>query len=308
MSDADARPRAELLLVEDDPTILTHARDYLTRAGFSVNVATTGWDALRALKNHNVDLIVSELLLADVDGSGLREKCLVNPETRDVPFLFIVPADQPEVQVRALRSGVDDVIERPFDPVVLVARTQAVLARRQAYQQLVRVDPLTRLLNRHTFESELESELSRARRYKREGTLILIDIDGFAKVNEESGTPLGDLLLTCLSGVVLSSIRNVDLAGRYRGEKLVIYLPETLVGGAEQLATRMQERLAQIADAVAGYPLTITCAIVAVPMNGQTVIQLANTALKVARHSKQQGPGKVVVLGRDVQVSELPEV
>jgi GGDEF domain-containing protein len=99
----------------------------------------------------------------------------------------------------------------------------------------------------------------------------------------------------------------VDLAGRYRGEKLVLYLPETLVGGAEQLASRMQERLAQIADAVAGYPLTITCAIVAVPLNGHTGAQLASTALRVARHSKLQGPGKVAVLGRDVQESQLAE-
>lgn len=300
-----SRRAQEILLVEDDPNLLNVSRDYLARAGFKVSVASSGWDALKALKGFSADLIISELLLSDVDGSSLREKCLLQPDTRDVPFLFIVPGQQPDVQVRALRLGVDDVIEKPFDPIVLVARAQAVLARRQAYEEIVRVDPLTRLLNRSSFGSELENELARAKRYGRNGSIILIDVDAFAKVNEESGVPLGDLLLTSLSFVVLSNIRNIDLAGRYRGEKFLLYLPETPLEGAEILAQRIQERLSHIADNVAGYPLTLTCGIVAAPMNGHSGDQLATMAYSVARHSKTVAPGKVCVLGRDVMESDI---
>lgn len=305
MHSAPYQRTPELLLVEDDASILHTSREYLSRAGFSVSVAASGWDALKALKLQPVDLIISELLLTDMDGSSLREKCLLNPETRDVPFLFIVPTEQPDVQVRALRTGVDDVISRPFDPIVLVARTQAVLARRQTYQELVRVDPLTRLLNRQSFDAELDAEIGRAKRYGRTGTLVLIDVDAFAKVNEESGVPLGDMMLASLSYVVLSNIRNIDLAGRYRGEKLVLYLPETPLEGAEFLAQRIQERLKNIADTVAGYPLTFTCGIVSAPLNGHTGDQLASLALRLARASKKTGPGKVSVLGRDFQEADL---
>lgn len=299
------RRAPEILLVEDDSNLLNISRDYLARAGFTVNVAASGWDALKTLKNLTVDLIISELLLADVDGSSLREKCLVQPETRDLPFLFIVPGGNPDIQVRALRTGVDDVVQKPFDPIVLVARAQAVLARRQAYEEIVRVDPLTRLLNRHSFGAELDNELSRAMRYGRTGSILMLDVDAFSQVNEESGVPLGDLLLTSLSFVVLSNIRNVDLAGRYRGEKLVLYLPETPVENAEHLAKRIQERLRQIADSVAGYPLTVTCAIVPAPQDGQSGEQISAMALEVARVSKTRGPGQVCILGRDIQPSEL---
>lgn len=305
MHSLGTRRTQELLLVEDDASILHSAREYLSRAGFSVSVAASGWEALKALKLSPADLIISELLLTDMDGSSLREKCLLNPEVRDVPFLFIVPTEQPDVQVRALRTGVDDVISRPFDPIVLVARAQAVLARRQTYQELVRVDPLTRLLNRQSFDAELDAEISRAQRYGRTGTLVLIDVDSFNKVNEESGVPLGDMMLASLSYVVLSNIRNIDLAGRYRGEKLVLYLPETPIEGAEFLAHRIQERLIHIADTVAGYPLTFTCGIVQAPLNGHSGEQLATLALQVARTSKRQGPGKISVLGRDLSIEDL---
>lgn len=299
------RHAPEVLLVEDDANLLHISRDYLARAGFSVSVASTGWEALKALKSLPADLIISEMNLSDVDGSSLREKCLVLPETREVPFLFIVPANQPDLQVRALRAGVDDVVLRPFDPIVLVARAQAVLARRQAYMEIVRVDPLTRLLNRHSFDAELEAELGRAQRYGRAGVLVLIDVDGFNKINDESGSALGDLMLTCLSGVVLSNIRNVDLAGRYRGEKLVLYLPETDLAGAEILAGRIQERLHHIADHVAGYPLSFTCGIIPAPMDGRNGAELTSLALAVARFSKLQGPGRISVLGKDILLDDI---
>jgi diguanylate cyclase (GGDEF)-like protein len=303
----DGRPAPEVLLVEDDANVLHASRDVLARAGFAVNVATTGWEALKAIKAVPIELIISEITLADMDGNSLREKCMLHPESRDVPFLFIVPSNQPDLQVRALRAGVDDVVLRPFDPVVLVARAQAVLARRQAYMEIMRVDPLTRLLNRHSFESELEVELGRARRYDREGALALLDVDALSRVNDESGSPLGDLLLTCLSGVVLSSIRNVDLAGRYRGEKLVLYLPETPPEGAEILVRRIQEHLRSISVSIGGHQLSVTAGIIPAPLESRHGAELITLALALARRSKQQGPGGVALLGREFHLEDIGE-
>ena len=286
-----------VLIVEDDAGLLSTMRDYLGRAGFSVRTAANGWDALKRVKDGPVDLVIAEITMPDMDGCGLREKFLLGPETRDVPFLFMAAENMQEKQLRALRAGVDDLITHPFDPIVLVARVQAVLERRRAYEEMVRVDPLTRMLNRPTVETEIATELARVARYQRSGTLVLIDIDEFNKVNAESGTNMGDLLLTCLSGVILTSIRNVDIAGRYRGEKFLLYLPETDVEGAAKLARRIQKQVAAIADSVAGYRLSFSCGLAHAPEAGTTLPELIPHLEEALANAKAQGHGRMAAWG-----------
>lgn len=282
-----------VLVVEDDASLVSSVRDYLARAGFAVVTATNGWEALRAVKDSHIDLVISEITMPDMDGCGLREKFLLSPETRDVPFLFLSPSTVQDKQLRALRAGVDDVVTHPFDPVVLVARVQAVLERRRAYEQMVRVDPLTRVLNRPTAETEIANELIRVARYQRHGALLLIDIDAFHKVNAESGTNMGDLLLTCLAGVILTSLRSVDIAGRYRGEKFILYLPETPLDGATLLARRIQKQVAAIADAVAGYPLTFSCGVAGAPEAGTTLKDIYPRLEEALSNAKALGKGGI---------------
>lgn len=286
-------PHNSVLLVEDDSGLLGTMRDYLSRAGFQVRNATSGWEALKRVQDGPVGLVIAEITVSDMDGCSLREKFLLNPETREVPFLFVAPENMPDKQVRALRAGVDDMITRPFDPVVLVARVQAVLERRRTYEQMVRVDPLTRLLNRPSLEVEIESELSRVVRYGRFGTVVLIDIDAFHKVNTESGSNMGDLLLTCLAGVILTTKRTVDIAGRYRGEEFLLYLPETDLEGAAKFTRRLQRQLAMIADSVAGYPLSFSCGLLHSPEGGGSMEEIFPRLEQALAKAKAEGPGRM---------------
>jgi diguanylate cyclase (GGDEF)-like protein len=274
MSERVLTRRGVVLIVEDDANATSVMREYLSRAHFDVRVASNGWDALKRLRDGDIDVVVSETRVSDMDGASLREKCIMSPDSRDLPFLFLVSPKDTEAQVRALRSGVDDCIPKPIDPVVLVARVQAVLERRRSYAEMVRIDPLTRMLNRPTLLREIDVELHRAQRYGRPASLALIDIDRFHAVNEEAGVAMGDLLLACLSGVILTNIRNVDLAGRYRGESFLLFLPETGLDGARILVTRMQERLRHIADGVAAMPLSVTCALAHTPEHGTALDNL----------------------------------
>lgn len=284
-----------ILIVIDDSALLSSVREYLTRAGFAARTAASGWEALKRVKDGPIDAVISELNMPDMDGCGLRERFLVSPETRDIPFVFLAMESTTEKQVRALRAGVDDLVTKPFDPVILVARVQAVLGRRRAYEEMVRVDPLTRLLNRATAETEITNELFRVNRYGRLGSLVLIDVDGFEKVNAESGTNMGDLMLTCLAGVILTSVRNVDIAARYRGEKFLLYLPETDVEGAAKLARRIQKQLASIADSVAGYSLTFSCGLARTPECGTTLAELVPRLEEALLRAKAEGHGRMAL-------------
>ncbi len=289
-----------VLLVESDPNAMHLMRDYLSRANFRVRTASDGWEALKRIKDGAVDIVVSEHGLADVDGARLREKCMLNPATRDVPFLFLIDSSQVESHVRALRSGVDGCLVKPFDPVILVAHVQAVIERRRSYEEMVRIDPLTRLLNRPSLEKELTEELRRVSRYRRTATLVLIDIDAFSDVNAESGMAMGDLLLTCLSGVILTSIRTMDIAGRYQGGQFILFLPETPSEGALILVRRIQEQLRTIASAVAGYELTFSASTIFLPEDGdniEIVLPRLEQALQEAKAADNGRGGTIIQWG-----------
>ena len=298
---------SSVLVVENDPNVLHLMRDYLTRAGFRISVAADGWEALKRLKETPVDLLVTDVDSAGVDGSSLRERIMLNPETRDLPIFLIVPEGNHDTLVYVLRSGVDDCITKPFDPVVLVARIQAVIARRKAYEEMVRVDPLTRLLNRPTLVKEVEEELSRINRYERTATMAILDVDDFVRVNTESGVAMGDLLLTCLSGVILSSMRTVDIAGRYHGDRSLLCLPETDEAGAERFIRRMQEQMGAIADSIAGYPLTFGCGIVLAPRDGDAFPILFERLDSALAEARQRGKGEIVVWRRDLAANVAAE-
>jgi diguanylate cyclase (GGDEF)-like protein len=273
------RARRVVLVVDDDAVQLGVVRDYLNRAEFLVQSASDEWSGLKMIRESNCELVIVNLAGPKSTGQGLREKCALTPEGRDLPFLFIAPEVDKDLQVRSLRAGVDDLVTSPFDPVVLVARTQAILARRAAYEELVRVDPLTRLLNRRTFEDELEREIERLLRYERTASLLMLDIDGLAELNRERGVAAGDLLLTCLAGVVLSNIRNIDIAGRLHGGRIAVLLPETLNPGAVLLGGRIRDRLDTIAREIAGTAVPIRFGVATAPKDGRSIEELSVHAL-----------------------------
>ncbi|HNR31520.1 MAG TPA: diguanylate cyclase [Candidatus Hydrogenedentes bacterium] len=292
--------RATVLVIEQDAATRNVIRDYLGRARFNVRIAINGWEALKRMRENVVHLVICQHDSEDVDGSGIREKFLLNPETRDIPFLFLVPEDQPEEQVRALRSGVDDCIETPFDPVVLVARVQAVVERRDSYLRMVRIDPLTRLLNLPTLLDVVREELKRIERYKRHGCLLLLDLDGFAEINAGHGVEMGDLLLTCLAGVILTRIRSVDIAGRFAGQRFLVYLPETDAAGACRLAERIKERFAIVGDGIAGIRVSFSGGVVEAPVHGGAIDELLARAEEALQRAKEQAKGTAVTWSNDL--------
>jgi diguanylate cyclase (GGDEF)-like protein len=106
---------------------------------------------------------------------------------------------------------------------------------------LATVDPLTGIANRQTILSRVEEELVRAVRYHRPLSVILVDLDHFKRLNDSHGHAAGDVVLRQLAQLLASSVRTVDLAGRYGGEEFLIVLPETDVDAAASLAEKLRQ-------------------------------------------------------------------
>jgi diguanylate cyclase (GGDEF)-like protein len=92
----------------------------------------------------------------------------------------------------------------------------------------------------------MDNELSRARRYKKPFSLIMLDLDHFKKINDEYGHPVGDVVLKEVSKAIKNTIRDSDIAARYGGEEFTAVLPETELGGAAILAERLRKAIEQL--------------------------------------------------------------
>ena len=119
-------------------------------------------------------------------------------------------------------------------------------------ERISRTDTLTGLANRRHIESTLDVEIERTRRYRRNLSIILIDVDHFKIINDTHGHQVGDTVLVEFAGLLRSNIRASDMAGRWGGEEFLIICLENDMAGAAIQAEHLRQKLMEISFPVAG--------------------------------------------------------
>lgn len=114
---------------------------------------------------------------------------------------------------------------------------------RARYEEMSVIDPLTKLYNRRFFFTEVNSGLSRAKRYRQPFSLMLMDLDHFKQVNDTYGHECGDNALIGVSKILGQFTREGDTLARFGGEEFVLALPETNNEGAKKLAERIRSTI-----------------------------------------------------------------
>jgi diguanylate cyclase (GGDEF)-like protein len=107
-------------------------------------------------------------------------------------------------------------------------------------------DPLTGLANRRQLDERLREELERAGRYGTHLALVLVDVDDFKRINDRHGHQFGDRVLQAVAGVLSTSVRELDVAGRFGGEEFAIVLPGTAAPGAARVAEHVRRALTEL--------------------------------------------------------------
>ncbi|MGC8602504.1 MAG: response regulator transcription factor [Desulfomonilaceae bacterium] len=117
----------QVLIVDDDPDILTILKDNLELDGYSAQTVSTGRETLRLMeKSHDYDLIVLDLSLPDIDGIQV---CGAIRERSDIPIIMLTARDGVSDKVLGFDRGADDYLVKPFDYLELSARIKACLRR-----------------------------------------------------------------------------------------------------------------------------------------------------------------------------------
>ena len=135
--------------------------------------------------------------------------------------------------------------------------------------------------NRRFFESYMEEEIERARRYNNPLSIIFLDLDGLREVNNRFGHAMGSRTLQEAAARVMNAVRTIDKVVRYGGDEFCIILPETEWKGAFEVAERIRTRLSStpfLLDETGGVEITASFGVASYPVHALTKEELVKRA------------------------------
>jgi eukaryotic-like serine/threonine-protein kinase len=129
---------------------------------------------------------------------------------------------------------------------------QAAIAidKARLFEQIKRqalADSLTGVANRRYFFKLAEEDFERSGRYGNPLTFLMVDIDHFKSINDQSGSQAGDAILKAVVDLCVGCLRSSDVIGRYGGNEIVIMLPQTSLTVAVKVAERLRQHIADTA-------------------------------------------------------------
>jgi diguanylate cyclase (GGDEF)-like protein len=163
-------------------------------------------------------------------------------------------------------------------------------------QRLSLTDELTSLANRRALLETLTREIAVARRTDRSLSVIMIEVDGFKRINDRYGHLRGDEVLISTARELKASLRAMDLATRYGGDEFVLILPNTGTEDARVVAERVRRKMPEILGQA---ELRITCSIgiASFPVDGDSPEALLNAADRAMYRVKKAGGDGVAAPG-----------
>ena len=289
-----------ILAVDDAPNILKAIQYILTKAGYSVLTARDGDEALTLVKRERPALVISDIMMPGLDGYSLCSRLRSERSTYLIPFIFLSAKDTVDDRIKGIQTGADGYLTKPFNRDELLALVETVLIRHRIYTEQTMKDALTALPNRAYLFKSLDDELARARRYRRDLSVVMLDIDHFKSINDTYGHLFGDTVLASLAEALRGETRRQDVLGRYGGEEFLIILPETTGEKAAGLMERCRKKIAAMSYTgdTESSPVSVTISVGITELTGDdhTIKDLIGRADRAMYQAKQEGRNRVKII------------
>jgi diguanylate cyclase (GGDEF)-like protein len=240
------RPR--VLIAEDDTVTRLILKHWILRWGYEIVVVGNGQDAWQVLQQERPpEIVIVDWDMPGIDGIELCRRLREKSRSYYHYILMVTGRTDEQDLVKALESGADDCLGKPFGEPELRARllvanrilalqNELIHAREELRAQAM-CDGLTGLWNRTAFLDLFQHELERASRTNAHTGLLLLDLDNFKQVNDTHGHLAGDLVLKETARRLRQNVRSYDFVGRYGGEEFFIGFPGS---SREQLCQRAE--------------------------------------------------------------------
>ncbi len=205
-----------VLIVDDDPDVSRLLARVLATRG-PVHVAETAAQAEAALTEHPVALILLDLMLPDADGRTVLARLRDDARTAAVPVVVLSGHASRDTRAECFALGADGYIQKPFDPVALLAAVTEHVERAARFSRDARTDPVTGLPNRASFRETFER--AAARRAGRPGPLsvALLELDQYRPLEAEAGWASAERALAVAGGELARALSGAATVARWMG-------------------------------------------------------------------------------------------
>lgn len=224
-----------ILVVDDDMMNLVLVKHAL-KEEYEVTSVTSGEAALEVLEKQIPDLMLLDIEMPGMDGMEVARRMKEEERLKEIPIVFLTADTDPQTEAECLKMGADDFIIKPFVPIVMTRRIGRILELgelRQALEDQLEqktkqiedvtrmsiTDALTGLSNRSFLEKKIAELIGDGHT----GTLFIMDMDNFKKVNDTFGHIAGDKTLQILAEVLRINTRKQDIIARLGGDEFVVF-------------------------------------------------------------------------------------
>lgn len=241
-----------ILVVDDDPVILQTFAPALTAAGFAVVTASTGREALRVLERMPADLIVSDVNMPDMGGFELIRELRHDPRTIATPLVFATTRGSRDDIVAGLGLGADDYLVKPVDPVELVARVRARLARTGVASLAAAPEAVPKrgavrsdaLVKPASMRRVLDREIDRVARGARSGAAARVELIEIADLRHRLGPRAIDVVLAEVRKLVRAFLRPADVGNVERDGVVTLFIADVDADQAESHVRAISQAVA----------------------------------------------------------------
>ncbi|MDQ3547580.1 MAG: response regulator, partial [Chloroflexota bacterium] len=246
---SEQRTQGSILVVDDEASIQKLVSSSLRRAGYDVTVASDGAEAMLRLSEAIPDLIVSDVMMPNIDGLELVQRVRADPAIRTIPIVLLTAKGESEDIVTGLELGADDYLPKPFKMAELLARVRSKVERPPVPSDLLTRDRQTSLLNEHAFWEAASREMVRAHQTTRPGCVAVIAIDELSRVQDRLGPRALAELARQTAALVSVDAQPLDVVGRAANGAFLLLLPETE-------PRQVKRRVDLLSRRVVDYPFT----------------------------------------------------
>lgn len=256
--------------------------------------------------------VIAEVMWA---GSNLLYDCL----DTDSPELADLRLEHDPVSLMCVRLEVDSralgylvaesdqvaaFTEDDLQLLKIIAEVSALAIDRESIRKvsrkLIMLDPLTQVYSYAYFHRRFTEEVERAVRLNESLSVLLLEVDNLRGFRENNGWQATEQVLRDMVKLVTTSVRNIDVVGRYGVDEIILYLPETPRDKALVAAERIRTLTEKGSKTSKPLGLTVSIGLASLPENGDTVNRLLESVTAALLEAQRAGRNRVAAAGAGV--------
>ncbi|MGQ9603581.1 MAG: GGDEF domain-containing response regulator [bacterium] len=223
-----------ILVVDDEEHIRKIVKFQLEKAGYTVDLAKDGLEALQSIEKSPPDLVLLDLMMPRMDGYEVCRRLKSNYQTSHIPVIMVTAKAELEDKLQGFEGGANDYIAKPFAISELLLRVRNVLQWSQLQRQ---ANPLTGLPGNVAIERELERRLAGSDDF----VFMYADLDHFKAFNDYYGYRRGDDAIRLTAEIITKAVKvagnQSDFVGHIGGDDFVII---TTIDRADAIANTIK--------------------------------------------------------------------